>query len=601
MKKLIVFTCALLLLFAGCAVQGDTDQWENSGGIQETDPGRYVPNSSLEQQTNGAVRVFDLENNYYTYFSRIGERLLLASDGEQTAVELFSGEKCVESAAIRLSGSLAEIDFQSIENGAVYFSPGQRQVVFLDKQLVETVRVQLPETAEGNPVVSRDGKQVYYCTDKQIYAVEVERNLTRLVKTHECIGIELLGDYLDSQVLCCKATYRLGDSAILYFSAETGQTLYTYDHIDELYSYGSVFFGRRTEGVVKQWFFGNASDQSIYRLNVDGELLPALELGGVIHSAKLEDGSLQLQFYDLLSGKITARIVLPGMDIPTAVVSDSKEQVVWLLSADAVSGVQRLLRWNLQSTQIQEDRIYTDTFYTAQKPDEDGLKVCSNRADKISKEHGIRLRIWENAVKYPGNYVLEPEYQTAVIDSCMDSLEAVLAEFPKKFVSGVISDKVRVCIVRSVDGERKSVQYWNGSSAYIILSVGGDIRNDFIRGLSYVVDSHVLGNSSRYDYWNEANPSGFSYVDIATHSMQYLEGEARAFFDAESMMSVTVDRSTIFYQAMLPDNAELFQSPALQKKLYMVCKGIRAAWNWKKKTEVFPWEQYLDKPIAYKK
>ena len=194
-----------------------------------------------------------------------------------------------------------------------------------------------------------------------------------------------------------------------------------------------------------------------------------------------------------------------------------------------------------------------------------------------------------------------PEHQTSVIHQCLDELETVLKEFPKKFVDKSISNQIRICIVRSVDGETKAVRYWNGSSAYIVLSVGCDVRNGFIKGLSYVVDSHVLGNSSRYDYWNEANPDGFSYEDKNTHSEKYLKGSKRAFVDAISMTAVVEDRSAIFYEAMQPDNQEMFKSEAMQKKLYMLCKGIRSAWKLKNETEIFPWEQYLDEPIAYKK
>jgi hypothetical protein len=33
----------------------------------------------------------------------------------------------------------------------------------------------------------------------------------------------------------------------------------------------------------------------------------------------------------------------------------------------------------------------------------------------------------------------------------------------------------------------------------------------------------------------------------------------------------------------------------------MLCKAIRDAWGLERKTETYPWEQYLEKSIAYKK
>ena len=67
------------------------------------------------------------------------------------------------------------------------------------------------------------------------------------------------------------------------------------------------------------------------------------------------------------------------------------------------------------------------------------------------------------------------------------------------------------------------------------------------------------------------------------------------------MTSAVEDRCSIFCNAMLPDNVELFQSEAMQKKLLLLCEAIRDAWNLKWKTAVYPWEQYLTQSIAYQR
>ena len=142
------------------------------------------------------------------------------------------------------------------------------------------------------------------------------------------------------------------------------------------------------------------------------------------------------------------------------------------------------------------------------------------------------------------------------------------------------------------------MQYWDENDAFIVLSSGVDVRTEFIKGLGYVVDSHVLGNSAKYDYWDTLNPEGFVY---GTVDKTYLTGDTRAFADEISMESATDDRSRILWQAMLPDNGELFQSEIMQKKLLLVCQGVRDAWNLERKTETYPWEQYLTQSIAYQK
>ena len=50
---------------------------------------------------------------------------------------------------------------------------------------------------------------------------------------------------------------------------------------------------------------------------------------------------------------------------------------------------------------------------------------------------------------------------------------------------------------------------------------------------------------------------------------------------------------------MLKDNQELFAQEVMQKKLKLLCEGIREAYNLKKHTEILPWEQYLVESLAY--
>lgn len=194
--------------------------------------------------------------------------------------------------------------------------------------------------------------------------------------------------------------------------------------------------------------------------------------------------------------------------------------------------------------------------------------------------------------------MLEAEYQVSAINSCLDDVEAVLDSLPEDFLYKSVRDMIRICIVRSVDGQVAAAQCWFDKDAFIVLSVGVDVETELLKAIGSIVDVHVLGNSSRYDYWYKTNPEGFVYGDESTYSDDYLTGKSQAFVDKESMDSAPVDRSRIFWQAMQKDNEAMFQSKAMQAKLKAICRGIREAWRWEKKTEVFPWEQYLNKPLA---
>ena len=69
----------------------------------------------------------------------------------------------------------------------------------------------------------------------------------------------------------------------------------------------------------------------------------------------------------------------------------------------------------------------------------------------------------------------------------------------------------------------------------------------------------------------------------------------------QAMQTVTDDRARTFLAAMEEGNEDLFKTEIMQKKLLLLCRGIRDAWGLKKSTEIFPWDQYLTEPIAYKK
>ena len=61
------------------------------------------------------------------------------------------------------------------------------------------------------------------------------------------------------------------------------------------------------------------------------------------------------------------------------------------------------------------------------------------------------------------------------------------------------------------------------------------------------------------------------------------------------------DRARIFEYAMLEGSEELFASETMQKKLHQLCYCIRDAYGLRKSELTYPWEQYLEKPLAYTK
>ncbi len=597
MKKYIILLLAFTLLLTGCAVQREPDTTTTVSTEPTQPPGLYVPDSAPEKETAGAVRLYALGGGGYRQLTAMGDQLLLISEGETATLTVLTGADCIPTVEISMDGDLLSGSYRALYNGFAYYDEAENQAIFLDPQLHEVNRITLPEDIQGQPVFSPDGNEIFYCAGQQIRGFEVERKISRLIKTHSYKSLVLQQCYFEGQLLSCLAEDEKDGAKTIYISSQTGETTHSDNNITDIYTYDNTFLALRNDGAVKQRIVG-VKGETMQQLHVEeSNVFGAPELNGVVAYTAADSGVV-MSFYDISSGRKTAAVALSNVGEPKLFYADRWTQSIWMVTADPETSKQQLLQWNIRASAVEGDAIYTDTLYTAAAPDKDGLEACEDRANALNKTYGVRIRLWDDAVKYPGKYTLAMEYQPIAINQVLNDLEPVLAEFPKNFLLKSISSRIRICIVRSVDDAVKSVQYWDQNDAFIVLSAGVDVRTDFLRGLGYVVDSHVLGNSSKFDHWENLNPEGFAY---GTPDAALLSGEKRAFADETSMASAVDDRSTIYLQSMLPDNKEMFQSEIMQKKLLTVCQGIRDAWNLEKKTDTYPWEQYLNESIAYVK
>lgn len=594
MKKYLSLLLALLLLLAGCANE-EGEPTETTVPVETMPAGYYVENSQLESVTAGAVRQYALPGAEYKWIKCVGDRVLLAENSDPAQLCLLAEENGVPVATFEIMEF--SDNSEAVFNGYAYYDQVTHSVIYLDPQLKQTQSISLAADAT-NPIISRDGNQIFYRVGNEIRAIDVARNISRLVKTQNSEKQNLVGTCFDGKLLICETENAEGNVDTQYISTENGQTLVVDNTIQTLFTYEDHYLLERMDGMVLQRITGTLNGEA-RQLNVDDAcLVSALEIGGAVGYSSTENG-LVLNYYDLASGKKTASVSLPGFSDPQSVIADRWSGCVWILAADPSGSGSVLLRWNIKSATTPEEKSYVGTLFTVENPDIDSINAFSDRISALDKKHGVRIRVWKDAVSSPANHVLVPEHQPVAIAHMLDQLESVLAEFPKSFISKSISSKVRICLVRSIDGETKGVQYWSGKYAFIALSTGADVRTEFLKAFGSVIDSHVLGNSPKYDYWNTLNPTGFLYGGAVDDTLA--AGENRSFVDVESMQSGTVDRSRVFWQAMMPENAEMFSGETMQKKLTMLCKAIRDAWNLEKSKDTYPWEQYLEKSIAYKK
>ena len=593
MKKLFLLALTLILFLCGCTTTTVTETTESTAVIEATDPGLYVSESAIEQQSQGAVRRYDLPDQYQS-IAQIGDKLLLVSQDNNIKFTKLLGSTAV-------MGDSAEIPqdavWKATQSGLVYYDQENQKVIFLDMQLQQLKSVNFPEKIDGIPVISADGGYVFYCTGNEIRVLETEHKISRLLKTYSGEKQALLGSYFDGTVFACSFTDADGRSSTQYLSTDNGQTVATDNGISRLYTYGDTFFAIRQDGVTQQNVVG-IRNETPQLLLTESQTYPALEIGGIVGCLPTESG-FSLDFYAFPGGQRTASVLLDGFDMPLSVIADRWSNSVWVLTMDIVSGQQVLLNWNPSTSTLTDDASYVGTLYTADAPDEEGLNACLERVKQLNKAHGVSIRIWEDALKDTNGYTLVPEHQVGAIGKTLDEIEQILQVFPNKFLQNSSIKRIQILVVRSINSEVSSMFYWQNSDPTIILCTGSDVFIGLTKGFGYVIDSNILEDDETYAGWDELNPEDFVYGEDETYSADYLAGDGMAFLSESAMTSAREDRCQIFCEAMRPDQSDKFASETMQRKLKTICESIRNSWSLKAKTEIFPWEQYLSEPIAY--
>ena len=256
-----------------------------------------------------------------------------------------------------------------------------------------------------------------------------------------------------------------------------------------------------------------------------------------------------------------------------------------------------MYRWDVAMTAVADETVYTELRYTRENPNTEGLAQCQSRLQKLRDTYGISLYIWQEAAEQTADYTAEEEYRVSVTNDALDQIEALLQQFPENFVKDM--GDVSFYMVKELEDGQPHKQYWEGASCRVAFSTKEPAKS-FLIGLGAALDTKILGNSREFDDWDKLNPKGFKYTyDYEKNAQRetvkkYLD----AFINQDSMSFPTEDRSRIFAYAILPEGAEYFTHDDLQDKLIRVCEGIREAFDWEESTTIFPWEQYLEKPIA---
>ena len=618
-----LFLIAVLLLLCGCTAEPEETAPTNPIStepvpVHATEPtGYYDPDSALEAATNGAVQAYPLNRTDSYGLIAMADDLLLLSGTEVTTLTRLTGDNLYVSAAANLDCYIPADSpaFHAGPKGITYYDGMHRQLVYLDTGLKEVSRLSLPESAVGSPALTADRKILYYCTEDAIRAIDLETGLDKLLRQTGHVPHSILALHCDGTILECRTGDSSGDDETIFISAETGKTLYETADSISLRTMGDNFFAIHQEGEYSEKLAGNpeSGTQLLITPEYAATAEALLELNAAVESV-LREQELELNLYNLTTGLRSHSLQLPGTDIPWNMVADVSGSFLWFLRRDGETGSDILCRWDLSQTQSGDETIYTMPRPTALNPDQAGIDALKKEAEALNSKYGVEILLWTDATSIiPSTYNVEGEYQVPLLKRYLKILDDALGAYPKGFLEEAKSGvNVYVGLVRSISaavtsadepGLGSGFQFRDqNENVYIILSIGEDTVSTLYNDLALVIDNRVIISCSDFDGWEDLNPKGFEYsfsYRIASGLDDSLfQDEDRAFIDAASTTFPREDRAKIMAYAMEDGNEELFEPQIMQQKLRTLCLGIRKAFGLRKSSEVFLWEQYLEKPLV---
>lgn len=622
--KLITLVLVVCLVLCGCAPQPESEPPPPAAvTAYATEPtGIYDAASVIEKSTNGSLKAYPLNINDAAAIAPMDGSILLFSGLETTTLTCFSENTLRVSAAISLDCKISPDDpaVQISEKGITFYDSAHNALVFLDRYLVETRRIPLPDTICGVPALSADLQLLYYCTGEGLRCLDLETKLDRLLKEMHFQKQTITALHCNDSVILCDVGAESGSRSQLFISTATGILLYETTEEIQLQTCGASYFARCMDGIYPELLIGD-SEQGPTLLNPHtyGSVpFPLLETGGVVLATESKESPYtQLDYYDLRTGRRTAAVSLPDQSQIYHMAAEERP-CIWFLRYDPDYSCDVLYCWDLSKSEVDDSRNCFSARYSFDNPDWDGLVDCREIADRLSSRYGVQILLWTDATAFqPWDYTLVPEYQVSVIRENLKELEHFLSMYPEGFFQKAAektgSGRIQICLVRSilgketVDGvlpEAVGLQYWDhNANTYLCLSVQqAQLARNACHEMSHIIDSRVLTFSKAYDDWNKLNPKGFQYnyglvSDLSSTYRQWTVGSDRAFLDLYSMTYPKEDRARIMEFAMAEGYEASFRSETMQKKLRMLCLGIRQAFGLETFAKPLRWEQYLETPL----
>lgn len=614
MKKFTLLILALILVLCGCGTDSDPQSTQPTVATPDqavpevTEPATFAQLDTSEVET---VERYQIAQADYYGLCPMGEGILLFSGKTETTLTYVTmGNLPVRTTLSQTFITPEDPSVLATDRDITYYNATEHALVTLDLDLKPVSKIALPEDVPGVGALSEDGKLFYYYTNNALRCLDLRSGISRLLKesNFDFQQVERLhfgGDLLECTVL------EGASSQTLLVSAQTGEVLFSSTIAPSLFTGKVNFFAVWQEGDERLELFGLRGEGIQKLLPLWDGAFWAYPDQGRAAAWQIDQEGLHLSWYDLKENGTCASVVLKNVSSPVGVVAEAESGALWVLAMEPETEEFAFYRWDAAADPVAEEVQTLAPYYTAESPDLEGLERCQEKAEALSQQYSIQLKIWEDALKVaPKDYQLTPEYSVERYEKLLPLLEKAISTYPEEIYQKLSkksdNKKLTVCLVREIQGsdelgsptQEQGVYFIKGGSSYLVLTLNEQIESIYYHELFHAMDSYVIMAANSYDDWNDLNPEGFaydnSYIDNANRDPQhYLDPENRAFIDVYSMSYPKEDRARVMEYAMGQGNEQYFTSEIMAKKLDKLCQGIRKAFKLQKDERVFPWEQYL--------
>ena len=603
-NKLRLMAAALAaLLLAGCTGTATPNESTAPSAPQTSvtepvaddsqEPGLYVPDSPVERATDGAVKLYQLDDSV-TGLGVLGENLMLCTGGKTLHLLQIQDMTTIKERPLDSMLSWAEVSLVVTERGMAWYDHDAGTYVVLDENLVNTATVAISETLSCAPIISQDYTTIYYACSDGIKAMDLTSGVTRMLRQENTQVIRMEGLLLGDSVLQYTRLLQDGSEQTCFVDAADGSIRHSGTFPGQLVtdddSISGVLKLNHPMGQLSWILSADAAGAQLLTREKGWDSVLPLD-GDRVLVQYIDQMGLHLYLYSLGSNTYSA-VMLPQFRecFAYGCISGS---TVWL--CDGVSG--KFYCWDASRNPV--DKV-TDPLLGADIGTQELSSALTDRADALSERYGVRITL-DHGVDLSGTPY--PEYRTALFAQALDILEGELDRVPAEIWDAIgnttDSGRLQIVLTDGFDpathtGSSESSFRLDGGEAEIRLDICLELDQLLYRELWNVMEVRIRNRSDKLNGWDDLNPEDFTYTDDpdAPVNTEYLIPGENWFADAQAMVSGRNDRIQTFLYAATAGNGDLYQSEAMQEKLGMLCTLIRSAYKLSDEL-VLPWEQYL--------